>query len=159
MVSTVKPIPDEYRGAMPYLCARDAASAIEFYKQAFGATEVMRFDGPDGKVGHAEIRLGDAVIMLSDEYPEMGVVSPQALGGSPVGIHLYVEDVDALVNRATAAGATVRTPPEDKFYGDRSATLGDPFGHVWYFSTHIEDVTPEEMRRRAEAMMKQPAGA
>jgi PhnB protein len=150
----VKPIPDGYEGAIPYLSCRGAARALDFYKQAFGATELSRVAQPDGRVGHAEIKIGRAVIMLADEFPEMNFVGPQALGGSPVGIHVYVEDVDALVRRAVAAGAKLTRPVADQFYGDRSATLEDPFGHRWFFATHIEDVAPEELRRRHAAMTK-----
>ena len=155
MTSTAKAIPDGFHGATPYLCCRDAARAIEFYKQAFGATELMRLAEPSGKIGHAEMKIGDAVIMLADEYPDHGAISPQSLGGTAVTIHLYVGDVDALVTRAGAAGAKIERPPTDEFYGDRSATLSDPFGHRWMFASHIEDVSPEEMGRRYQAMMKQ----
>ncbi len=152
MANTAKPIPDGYRHATPYLCVRGAASALEFYKKAFGATEVMRLAQPDGRVGHAEIRIGESVIMLADEFPEMGVRSPQSLGGSPVTIHFYVDDVDALAKQAVAAGATLQRPVADQFYGDRSGSLVDPFGHVWMIATHKEDVSPEEMQRRAAAL-------
>jgi PhnB protein len=155
MATTVKPIPDGYNQAIPYLSCKNAGSAIEFYKKAFGATELMRMASPDGKVGHAEIKIGDARIMIADEFPEMDVRSPQSLGGTPVGIHIYVTDVDALAQRAEAAGATVQRPVADQFYGDRSVTLGDPFGHRWFFATHKEDVPPEELQRRAAAAMKQ----
>ncbi len=155
MTSTAKAIPDGFHGATPYLCCRDAARAIEFYKQAFGATEFMRLAEPSGKIGHAEMKIGDAVIMLADEYPDHGAISPQSLGGTAVTIHLYVGDVDALVTRAGAAGAKIERPPTDEFYGDLSATLSDPFGHRWMFASHIEDVSPEEMGRRYQAMMKQ----
>jgi PhnB protein len=154
MAGNVKPIPDGYNAAIPYLSCKDAARAIEFYKRAFGATELMRFAAPDGKIGHAEIKVGDAIIMLADEYPEMGFRSPQSLGGSPVGIHVYVPDVDALTKRAADAGATVERPVADQFYGDRSVTLGDPFGHRWFFATHKEDLSPDELQRRAAAAMK-----
>ena len=154
MADKAKPIPDGFHGAIPYLCCRNASSALEFYKKAFGATETMRMADPSGRIGHAEIKIGDALIMLADEHPEIDVRSPQALGGSPVGIHIYVEDVDATASRAVAAGATLQRPPTDQFYGDRSATLEDPFGHRWFFATHKEDVSPEEMRRRYEALMK-----
>jgi PhnB protein len=150
----VRPIPDGYDQAIPYLACRDAAKALEFYARAFGATELMRMAAPDGRIGHAEIKIGRAVIMLSDEHPEINVLSPQALGGTPVGIHVYVEDVDALHARAVAAGATIERPLADQFYGDRSVTLVDPFGHRWFFATHKEDVAPDEMKRRAEAAMK-----
>ena len=149
MTSGVKPIPDEYRGATPYLCVNDGARALEFYQKAFGATEVMRIAGPDGKLGHAEIRIGEAPIMLADEHPEMDFRSPHSIGGTPVNILVYVEDVDALVKQAEAAGAQVVRPPADQFYGDRMATLNDPFGHSWSFATHIEDVSAEEMEKRA----------
>ena len=151
-MSAVKPVPDDYQGATPYLCCKDAARAIEFYKKAFAAGERTRLTQPDGRVGHAEIRIGHAPIMLADEFPEMGVRSPQSIGGSPVTIHLYVEDVDALVGRAVAAGAKVLRPVADQFYGDRNCTLEDPFGHVWMISTRKEDVSHEEMRRRAAAL-------
>jgi PhnB protein len=150
----VKPIPDGYNQAIPYLACRDAAKALEFYAKAFGATELMRMAAPDGRVGHAEIKIGDAMIMLSDEHPEINVLSPQAPGGTAVGIHVYVPDVDALNARAVAAGATVERPIADQFYGDRSVTLLDPFGHRWFFATHKEDVAPDELKRRAEAAMK-----
>jgi PhnB protein len=152
MAKPAKPIPDGYHGATPYLCVKDAARGIDFYKRAFGATERMRMDAPGGKVGHAEILIGEAVIMLADEHPEIGFVSPETLGGSPVLIHVYVPDVDALVERAVAAGAKLTRPVQDQFYGDRGGKLDDPFGHQWYFATHIEDVSPEEMRRRAEKL-------
>lgn len=146
---TAKPIPDDYRGATPYLCIKDAARAIDFYAKAFGAKETMRMAQPDGRIGHAEIRIGSAPIMLADEFPEIGFRSPKTLGGSPVNILVYVEDVDALAARAEAAGATVKRPVADQFYGDRVVVLEDPFGHGWSFATHIEDVSPDEMRRRA----------
>ena len=150
----VKPIPDGYNQAIPYLACRNAAKALEFYAKAFGATEQMRMAAPDGKIGHAEIKIGNALIMLSDEYPEMKVQSPQTIGGTPVGIYIYVPDVDALNKRAIAAGATVEREIANQFYGDRSVTLTDPFGHRWFFATHVEDVAPDEMKRRAEAAMK-----
>jgi len=128
-----------------------AANAIEFYKKAFGATELMRFPMPGGKLGHAEIKIGDSPIMMADEAPEMGYTSPKSLGGSAVSIMLYVEDVDSVFNRAVAAGASVREALQDKFYGDRSGTLTDPFGHIWHIATHKEDVSPEEMQRRMNA--------
>jgi PhnB protein len=152
---SVKPIPDGYHTVTPYLILKDAAGALDFYKEAFGATESMRMAGPGGRVMHAEIKIGDSPIMLADECPEMGGRSPQSYGGSPVSLALYVEDVDAQVGQAIAAGAKVLRPVADQFYGDRSGTLQDPFGHVWTLSTHKEDVTPEEMRRRAAAFMAQ----
>ncbi|MEX2168925.1 MAG: VOC family protein [Pirellulales bacterium] len=148
-------IPDGYHTATPYLTVKDAARAIEFYKQAFDATESMRVAAPEGKVGHAEIKIGDSIIMLADEFPEWGNRGPQSLGGSPVGLCLYVKDADSVFARAVAAGAQVTKPVEDQFYGDRSGTVTDPFGHVWTIATHTEDVSPEEMQRRAEAFMKQ----
>jgi PhnB protein len=151
----VKPIPDGYHTVTPYLIVKDAAGAIDFYKKAFGAQELMRFPGPGGKVGHAEIRVGDSRVMLADEHPQMGAVSPQSLGGTPVGLCLYVKDVDALAKQAIAAGAKVLRPVQDQFYGDRSGTLEDPFGHKWTIATHKEDVSHEEMCRRMESAMKQ----
>ncbi len=151
MTSTVKPIPEGYHTATPYLVVKNAASAIEFYKKAFGATELMRMADPSGRVMHAEIKIGNSPIMLADEFPEMGARSPQAYGGSPVSIFLYVEDVDALANQAIAAGAKVLMPVQDQFWGDRYGKLADPFGHVWSVATHKEDVAPEEMKKRAAA--------
>jgi PhnB protein len=147
----VKAIPEGYHSATPYLIIKDAADAIEFYKRAFGAIELFRFPAPEGKIGHAEIKIGDSPIMLADEYPDMGYKGPKALGGSPVSLMLYVEDVDTVFNRALAAGASVKEAVTDKFYGDRTGTLVDPFGHVWHVSTHKEDVSLEEMEQRAKA--------
>jgi PhnB protein len=147
-VATQK-IPDDYRGATPYLCVSNAAAAIDFYVKAFGAKEVMRMAQPDGRVGHAEIRIGSAPIMLADEFPDIGFRSPQALGGSPVNLLVYVEDVDAFAARAEAAGAIVKRPVADQFYGDRVVVLEDPYGHGWSFATHIEDLSPEEIGKRA----------
>jgi PhnB protein len=152
MASKVKPIPDDYQSAIPYLCVKDAAAAIEFYKKAFGAIEVLRIPDPSGKVGHAEIKIGNAPIMLSDEYPEMQVVSPQTLGGTSVTIMIYFNDVDALAKQAVAAGAKLVRPVEDQFYGERSGKLEDPFGHWWSVATRTEDMTPEEMKKRAKAL-------
>jgi PhnB protein len=148
MAKSAKPVPDGYHTATPYLIVKGAARALDFYKKAFGATESMRMPGPEGKVMHAEIKIGDSTIMLADEFPEMGARSPQALGGSPVSILLYVEDVDARFNQAVAAGATIQRPVKDQFYGDRSGTLVDPFGHMWSIATHKEDLSPEEMDKR-----------
>ena len=152
-----KPIPDGYRTATPYLILKGAAEAIEFYKRAFGASELLRMADPNGRVGHAEIRIGDSVIMLADEHPEMGHRGPRSLGGSSVSIMLYLPDVDAVFERALKAGARAQRPVQNQFYGDRSGTLEDPFGHVWTIATHVEDVPPEEMKRRAEAVMKSSA--
>jgi PhnB protein len=152
MPSKVKPIPDGHRTVTPYLAIKNAAKSLEFYTRAFGAIESYRLIMPDGRVGHAEIRLGDSVIMLSDELPEYGGKAPETLGGSPVNLHLYVEDVDAFVKKALAAGATERKAVADQFYGDRSGQLEDPFGHLWWVATHKEDVAPEEMQKRVEAM-------
>ena len=154
---TTKPIPDGYRTATPYLIVKGAADAIEFYKRAFGATELLRMADPQGRVGHAEIKIGDSVIMLADEHPSMGYRSPRSLGGSSVSILLYLEDVDGVFERAVKTGAKAQRPVMDQFYGDRSGTLEDPFGHVWTIATHVEDVEPEEMKRRAEAAMKSAA--
>lgn len=144
----VKPIPQGYEGVIPYLCVRDAAGAIEFYKDVFGAIETMRLTDPGGMVGHAELRIGGTCIMLGEESPDMDVRGPQLLGGSPVSLLLYVEDVDAMASKAVAAGATLLGPVEDQFYGDRSGKLEDPFGHIWMIATHIEDVAAEDMQRR-----------
>ena len=148
-MANVKPIPDGYPQVSPYLCVDDAAEAIKFYTEVLGATERMRLPGPDGKIGHAELQLGDSVIMLADAYPDMGIVSPKTIGGSPVTIGVYVEDIDTVFEKATSAGATPLRKPEDQFYGDRSGQFEDPFGHRWSLSTHIEDVSPEEMAARA----------
>ncbi|HKI31361.1 MAG TPA: VOC family protein [Gemmataceae bacterium] len=155
----VKAIPDGYHTVTPYLIVKGAAGAIDFYKKAFGATERMRLADPAGWVGHAEITIGDSAIMLADEVLEMGARGPESYGGSPVHIMLYVEDVDALSRRAVAAGATVLRPVKDQFYGDRSGTFADPFGHVWTIATHKEDMAPEEITRRFEEAMKQRGGA
>lgn len=146
-------IPKGYHSATPYLICKGAARAIDFYKQAFGATELMRFPGPGGSIGHAEIKIGDSPIMLADEAPQMGYRSPVSFGGSPVSIMLYVQDVDKVVDRAVKAGAKLERPVADQFYGDRNGTIQDPFGHVWTIGTHKEDVSPEEMQRRAAAMV------
>ncbi|HWN82081.1 MAG TPA: VOC family protein [Candidatus Udaeobacter sp.] len=155
----VKPIPDGYYTATPYLIVKGAARALDFYKQAFGAQELMRFPMPDGKIGHAEIKIGNSPIMLADEFPEMGHKSPESLGGSPVSLMLYVPDSDKTFAQAIKAGGKELQPLKDQFYGDRSGTLTDPFGHVWTVSTHKEDVSPEEMDRRHKAMMAEKANA
>lgn len=154
----VKPIPDGYYSVTPYLIVEGADRAIDFYKNVFGASERMRMDGPNGTVGHAEIEIDGSAIMLADEFPDMGYRSPQSIGGTAVSLHLYVKDVDACFNRAVAAGAKALRPVQDQFYGDRSGTVEDPFGHVWTISTHKEDLSPEELRKRAEEFMKQCAG-
>jgi PhnB protein len=146
------PIPKDSIGATPYLVVRGAAEALGFYQRAFGAVEAFRIDDPSGRVGHAEAAIGRARFMLSDEWPELGIVGPKTLGGSAVMIHVYVEDVDALVARAVEAGATLHRAARDQFYGDREAQLVDPFGHRWSFATRFEDVTPEEMKRRAASL-------
>jgi PhnB protein len=148
----VQAIPTGYAGVTPYLIIRGAAGALDFYKKAFGATELLRFGGPDGKIGHAEIKIGEGVVMLADESPERGHKSPQTLGGNAVSLLFYVPDVDVFFAKAVAAGATVRQALADQFYGDRSGTIVDPFGHVWTIATHTEDVSEDEMQRRMAAM-------
>ena len=145
-------IPTGYHTATPYLIVNGAARAIDFYRQVFGATEEVRMDEPGGKVGHAEIRIGDSVIMLADEHPEINARSPQSIGGTPVSLLLYVPDCDAVVAKAVSLGAKVLKPLQDQFYGDRSGTLADPFGHQWTIATHTEDVSPEEMQKRIAAL-------
>jgi PhnB protein len=158
MARSIKPIPEGYHSVTPYLVIRDAARAIEFYKQAFGATERMRVDRGDGKIMHAEVRIGDSPIMMCDEAPEMGARGPETFGGSPVMIHLYVEDVDAVFEQAKKAGAEVMTPLADQFYGDRAGGLQDPFGHVWWVASQKEEVSDDELRRRAAERMRQRSG-
>jgi PhnB protein len=148
----VKPIPDGYHTVTPYLIVKGAAAAIDFYKRAFGAVELMRMESPDGRVGHAEIKIGDSPVMLADEHPEIGAMSPQTLGGSAVHLAVYITDVDARFKQAIAAGGKEARPVRDQFYGDRSGTLVDPFGHQWTLATHMEDVSHEEMCRRMAAM-------
>ena len=155
----VKPIPEAYHTVTPYLIIEGAAAAIEFYKKAFGAKELFRFPAPEGKIGHAEIKIGDSPIMLADAYPDMGYNGPKSLGGSPVSLMIYVENVDTVFNQAVQAGATVKEAVSDKFYGDRIGSLIDPFGHVWHVSTHKEDVSFEEMERRAKAASAGSSGA
>ncbi len=138
---------------IPYLHVKGGARAIDFYRQAFGAEETLRLEEPGGRIGHAEIQIGGARIMLADEYPEHGILGPQSLGGTSVGLHLTVPDVDAVAERAVAAGAKLTRPLQDQFYGERTCKLEDPFGHVWHVVTHKEDVSREEMQRRYEAMM------
>ena len=157
MPKHVRPIPEGYHSITPYLCVNGAAEAIEFYQRAFGAIEIMRMPAPGGKVGHAELSFGDSRVMIADEFPEMEFKSPRAFGGSPVHIHLYSDGVDAVIAQAVAAGAKVVRPVADQFYGDRLGTVSDPWGHVWHVSTHIEDLTEEEMKKRAAAMQNKPA--
>jgi PhnB protein len=149
----VKPIPEGYHTATPYLAVDDAAEALEYYKKAFGAKERSRMEAPDGKIGHAEIQIGDSLVMLSDPFPQASTRTPKELGGTTASVFLYVEDVDAFVQRAVDAGATVAMEVADQFWGDRFGTITDPFGHVWSVATHIEDVPPEEMAERAKAAM------
>jgi PhnB protein len=155
----VKPIPEGYHSVTPYLIIEGAGGAIEFYQKAFGAKELFRFPAPDGKIGHAEIKIGDSPIMLADAYPAMGYNGPKSLGGSPVSLMIYVENVDTVFNQAVRAGATVKEAVTDKFYGDRTGSLIDPFGHVWHVSTHMEDVSVEEMEKRAKAASARSSGA
>ena len=155
----VQAIPAGYTGVTAYLIVRNATRALEFYKKAFGATEVLRLPGPNGLIGHAEIRIGDGHVMLADEMVDMGHRAPETLGGSPVSLMFYVSDVDARVAQALAAGATVKHPIKDQFYGDRSGSVSDPFGYVWTIATHVEDVPSEEMERRVAAMMPGGQGA
>ena len=149
---SAKPIPEGYHSVTPYLIVDGAEKALAFYEKVFGATVAMRLDGPGGRIGHAEIRIANSVVMLADENPEMGARGPRSIGGSPVTLMLYIPDVDAVVERAVAAGAKLQRPVEDKFYGDRMGSIEDPFGHVWHVSTHVEDVPPDELERRAAAM-------
>jgi len=147
----VKPIPEGYEGITPYLICRNAESAIDFYKRAFGADEILRIGKP-GMVGHAEMKLGNAIFMLADEFPAMGALSPESMGGSPVSLYIYVEDVDGFTEKAVAEGLKVLKPVADQFYGDRSGHFEDPFGHKWGFATHVEDLTPAELDERAKAL-------
>ena len=147
----VKPIPDGYHSVTPYLIIDGAARALEFYAKAFGAQETFRMPAPGGRIGHAEMRVGTSMIMLADEHPETGARSPKSFGGSPISLMVYVEDVDKVFARAVEAGATVQRPLANQFYGDRTGGIVDPFGHVWYLATHIEDVSSAEMERRAKA--------
>jgi len=148
-----KPIPDGYPRVTPYLIIDGASAAIDFYRSVLGATERMRMPAPDGRVGHAELEIGDSLIMLADEFPEMSARSPKTVGGTPMSLHVYVEDADSVFDRAIKAGATALQPVEDKFYGDRSGQFEDPFGHHWSVATHVEDVPPDEMAARAAAAM------
>jgi PhnB protein len=152
-MAKVKPIPEGYPQVIPHLCIDGAAAAIDFYVEVFGATERMRMAAPGGKIGHAELQIGDSLIMLADEYPEMDVRGPRAFRGSPVLINVYVEDVDKVYDRAIRAGSKALRPVEDQFYGDRSGGFEDPFGHRWSVATHVEDVPPDEMAKRAAEAM------
>jgi PhnB protein len=155
VIMPVKPIPDGYHTLTPFLTVRDAVRAIEFYKQAFGAVERGVMKGPDGKVMHAELKIGDSIIMLSDEFPEFGTVSPQTVGGSPMGLHVYVDGVDAAFDRAVKAGAQVEMPVMDQFWGDRYGKLKDPFGHKWSIATHTKDLSMDEMKSGMDEAMAQ----
>lgn len=150
-MADVKPIPDGYHSLTPYLVMEGAAQALEYYKKAFGATELFRMEH-DGKIAHAEMKIGDSPFMVSDEHPEMGFKGPKSLGGSAVGLMIYVDDVDTIFKQAIEAGGVEKKAVQDQFYGDRSGTLTDPFGHVWTVATHKEDVSPEEMDKRMAAM-------
>jgi PhnB protein len=149
----VKPIPEGYHSLTPYLPVEDAAKAIDFYKRAFGATERGVMRAPDGRIAHAELQIGDSVVMLSDPFPQASIKPPKELGGASMAVFMYVEDVDALVQQAADAGATVTTPPEDMFWGDRFGALADPFGHQWQVATHKEDLSPEEIEERGREAM------
>ena len=149
----VKPIPDGYHTLTPFMTVRDAARAIEFYKEAFGAKERGVMKGPDGKVMHAELMIGDSILMMSDEFPEFGSLSPQAIGGSPLGLHIYVDNVDAAFDRAVIAGAQVEMPVMDQFWGDRYGRLKDPFGHKWSIATHTKDMSMDEVKDNMEEAM------
>lgn len=154
-MSMVKPIPDGYPRVIPYLSVDGAAAAIDFYGHVFGATERLRMAGPGGKIGHAELEIGDSIVMLADAFPDMGGRTPDSLGGTPVTIMVYVEDVEAVFERALGAGAIAERPVADQFYGDRAGQFVDPFGHKWFVATHVEDVEPEELERRAAAAVSQ----
>lgn len=150
----VQPIPEGYPRVMPYLICDGASDAIDFYTSVLGAKERLRMDAPGGRVGHAELEIGNSVVMLADEHPDIGAVGPKKTGGgTPVSLHVYVEDVDSVFRQALDSGATERDPLKDKFYGDRSGSFEDPFGHVWNVASHVEDVSPEEMRKRAAEVM------
>ena len=155
MAGKVKPIPEGYHSVTPYLIVDGAAAAIEFYEKVFGATELMRMPAPGGRIGHAEIKIGDSHVMLADEHPDMGHRGPKSLGGTTISLLVYLDNVDAVFPRAIEAGGKIVRPVQDQFYGDRSGTLEDPFGHVWTLATHIEDIPPAEMAQRAEAFMKE----
>lgn len=158
-MANVTAIPEGYRSVTPYLFVKSAANAIDYYKKVFGATERVRMPGPNATVMHAELQIGDSIVMLADEHPQMGARSPQSIGGTGSSLHLYVQDVDSVSQKAVDAGAQLLRPVKDQFYGDRSSTILDPFGHMWSIATHIEDVSPEEMRKRMAAMSSQTANA
>jgi len=149
----VKPVPEGYHTLTPYLAVDDASEAIDYYKKAFGAEERVRMNGPDGKVGHAELAVGDSLIMLSDPFPQASTRPPHELGGTSASVFMYVEDVDAVVKKAVDAGASVTMAVEDQFWGDRFGTITDPFGHVWSIATHVEDLSPQEIEERGKAAM------
>jgi PhnB protein len=156
-MANVKPIPDGYRSVTPYLFIKGAAAAIDYYKEVFGAKVLVRMSGPDARVAHAELQIGDSIIMLADENLQIGATSPETLGGVSSSLHVYVENVDAITQKAISAGAKPVRPVEDQFYGDRSGTITDPFGHMWSISTHVEDVSPEEMKKRMAQASSQAA--
>lgn len=155
----VRAIPEGYHTVTPYLYTRNATAALDFYKTVFGAAEVLRMPGPGGKIMHAEINVGDSRVMLADENPEMGALGPLSIGGCSSSLYVYVADVDAVVQKAQDAGAKLTRPVKDQFYGDRSGGFTDPFGYAWYVATHVEDVSPEEIGRRAATAMSQSAGS
>lgn len=156
-MSTVQAIPDHYGSITPYLYIEECAKAIEFYKEVFGATETERMEMPDGKVGHTEMKFGNSIVMMSSDFPDMNIIGPKALGGSPGAIHVYVENVDEIFAKAIASGAKEIEAPIDKFYGDRGGQFIDPFGHRWSVASHIEDVSDEEMRKRMQALYSEKA--
>jgi PhnB protein len=156
-MANVKPIPDGYHSVTPYLFIKGAASAIDYYKNVFGAKERMRMPGPNDRVMHAELQIGDSIVMLADENPQAGATSPQTVGGASNSLHVYVEDVDTVTQKAVSGGAKLVRPVKDEFYGDRTGTIGDPFGQIWSIATHIEDVSPEEMKKRMTKAMSQTA--
>jgi PhnB protein len=158
-MATVKPIPEGYHSVTPYLYVKGAVAAIDFYKEVFGATELMRMLGPNGKVMHAELKIGDSIVMLADEEPSRAIMSPLTVGGFSVGLHLYVENSDAIIKKALENGARQLHPVKNQFYGDRSGSLLDPFGHMWTVATHVEDVSPEEIKKRMTTAMSQSAGS
>jgi PhnB protein len=158
-MANVKPIPQGYHSVTPYLFIKGAASAIDYYKKVFGAEERVRMPGPDGRVMHAELQIGDSIVMLADENLQIGAKSPKTIGGTSCSLHVYVQDVDTIAQKAVDAGAHLVRPVQNQFYGDRSGTLIDPFGHMWSVATHIEEVSPEEMKKRMDKAMSQSANA